>query len=456
MTAAPKIQGWCPGALRPMQSGDGLLLRAKTIHPHLSAQRTREIASIARDCGNGLVDLSQRAQLQLRGVSEARLEDAQQRLAALGLLAENAATESVLNFLVAPFAGEQANALVAHLARELSQDAALQALPGKFGFLVDDGGALGLVDSAMDIRLEAHGDKIAVIADGARAQAFLAELEAATDTALALARAFLALREGREFELRRMRNVVATLGLDALAKQARLALTPYRSRCNAASAAEIFGVHPLPGPPSPPAGEGGAPAMTHAAFPLSRERSVAEEAFAGIGAPSGRLRADDLAALAELADIHGLGELRLTPWRAVLLPCATEKAARTIVDAAARRGLIVAADDPRLAVIACPGAPECPQALAPTRDLAARLAPLAARLAPEGARLHISGCAKGCAFPAAAKVALVATAQGLDLVDDGRASDAPVLRGLGANEIEDAMSARIARATQQEPPCPAN
>jgi len=436
MTAAPKIQGWCPGALRPMQSGDGLLLRAKTIHPHLSAQQTREIASIARDCGNGLVDLSQRAQLQLRGVSEARLEDAQQRLAALGLLTEDAATESVLNFLVAPFAGEQANALAAHLARELSKDAALQALPGKFGFLVDDGGALGLADSAMDIRLEAHGDKIAVIADGARAQAFLAELEAATDTALALARAFLALRKGREFELRRMRNVVATSGLDALAKQARLAPTPYRSHCHAASAAEIFGVHPLPGPPSPQCGEG--------------------SAFAGIGAPSGRLRTDDLAALAELAEIHGFGELRLTPWRAVLLPCPTEKAARAIVDAAAQRGLIVAADDPRLAVIACPGAPECPQALAPTRDLAARLAPLAARLAPEGARLHISGCAKGCARPAAAKVALVATAQGFDLVDDGRASDAPALRGLGANEIEDAMRARIARATKQEPPCPAN
>jgi precorrin-3B synthase len=438
MTAAPKIQGWCPGALRPMQSGDGLLLRAKTVHPRLSARQTREIASIARECGNGLVDLSQRAQLQLRGVSEARLEEAQQRLAALGLLAENAATESLLNFLVPPFASERTNALVAHLARALSNDAALPALPGKFGFLVDDGGALGLADSAMDIRLEAHGDRIAVIVDSAREQAFLVDFEAATDTALALARAFLALREGREFELRRMSKVVAASGLDALAKQADLAPTPYRSHCRAASAAEIFGVRPLPGEPT----------------------RGAKAAFAGIGAPSGRLHADDLAALAELADAHGLGELRLTPWRAVLLPCPTEKAAQSIVDAAARRALIVDADDPRLAVIACPGAPECPQALAPTRALAERLAPLAAQLASGGARLHISGCAKGCAFPAAATLALVATAQGFDLVDDGRASDAPALRGLGANEIEDAMRARIACTTKQEPPwrtnsCPA-
>ncbi|WP_159730228.1 precorrin-3B synthase [Methylosinus sp. Ce-a6] len=436
MTAAPKIQGWCPGALRPMQSGDGLLLRAKTLQPRLSAHQAREIAGIARDCGNGLVDLSQRAQLQLRGIGEARLEEAQRRLFALGLLAKDAATESVLNFLVSPFAGERASALVERLAQALSNDAVLQALPGKFGFLVDDGGALGLVASAMDIRLEGQDEKIAVIADGAREYAFLAEPDAAADIALALARAFLVLRKGREFELRRMRGVVAAFGLDALAKAARLNPQPYRSSCHAAPAAEIFGVRPLPGPPSPAAGEG---------------------AYAGVGASSGRLRADELAELAKLAELHGLGELRLTPWRALLLPCPTGEAAQRIVDAAARRGLIVDSNDPRLAVIACPGAPECPQAHAPTRALAERLAPFAARLASNGAKLHISGCAKGCACPAAAKVALTATPRGFDLVEDGRASDAPALRGLGASEIEDALDARIARAsTKQEPPCPAH
>jgi precorrin-3B synthase len=430
MTAAPKIQGWCPGALRPMQSGDGLLLRAKTTHPRLTAQRAREIASIARDCGNSLVDLSQRAQLQLRGVTEATLAEAQRRLAALGLLADDAATESVLNFLVSPFADAQASALVASLARALVEDAPLRALPGKFGFLVDDGGALGLSASTMDIRLEANGENVAVIADGARAHAFLAKAERASDVALALARAFLVLRKGREIELRRMRNVVAAFGLSALAEAAALTPTPYTSLCRAASAAEIFGAR------------------------LSRDGGEGEErAFAGIGAPSGRLHADDLHALAALAEVHGFNELRLTPWRALLLPCADLDAAQKIVADAAGRGLVIAADDPRLSVIACPGAPECPQAHAPTRDLAEILAPLAERLASEGARLHISGCAKGCASPAAAKVALVATPRGFDLIDNGCANDAPTLRGLGVNEIEDAMRARIARATSKEPPC---
>lgn len=443
MNAAPKIQGWCPGALRPMRSGDGLLLRAKTLQPRLSSQQAREIAGIARDCGNGLVDLSQRAQLQLRGVSEARLEEAQQRLAALGLPAKDAATESVLNFLVSPFAEAWTRDLVARLAQALTKDPVLLALPGKFGFLVDDGGALGLAASAMDIRFEAHRGEIAVVADGARDHAFLAKPDAAAEIGLALARAFLALREGREFELRRMRSVIAAFGLGALASEAGLTPQPYRSLCHEASVADIFGVRP----------------QTKRARALSEQseaRGFGEESLAGIGAPYGRLRADELAALADLADAHGFGELRLTPWRALLLPCPAEQAARSVIDAAAGRSLIVEANDPRLAVIACPGAPECPQALAPTRALGERLAPLAAPLAPSGARLHISGCAKGCAFPAAAKVALTATPRGFDLIDDGRASDAPTLRGLGVAEIENALEARIGRATIEEPPCPAN
>ena len=50
-------------------------------------------------------------------------------------------------------------------------------------------------------------------------------------------------------------------------------------------------------------------------------------------------------------------------------------------------------------------------------------------------RLHISGCAKGCAHPAAAPLTLVATADGFDLIRDGSARDAPVMRGLDRDRI---------------------
>ncbi|WP_236937962.1 hypothetical protein [Frigidibacter mobilis] len=108
-------------------------------------------------------------------------------------------------------------------------------------------------------------------------------------------------------------------------------------------------------------------------------------------------------------------DLRLTPWRMVLLEGAQALPATpgTITDPA----------DPVLKVVACTGAPGCPQALQPTRPLAQALAPLV----PDGRILHVSGCAKGCAHPAAADLTLTATAAGFTLIRGGRAGDtAPV------------------------------
>ena len=66
-------------------------------------------------------------------------------------------------------------------------------------------------------------------------------------------------------------------------------------------------------------------------------------------------------------------------------------------------GLITDPDDPLLRVIACTGAPGCPQALSPPARWPGALAPHV----PQGALLHVSGCAKGCAHPGPAALTLV-------------------------------------------------
>jgi precorrin-3B synthase len=427
MTVEPEIKGWCPGARRPMASGDGLLVRAKLVGSALSASQARDIADIASSCGNGLIDLSQRAQMQLRGVSEATLDDALHRLDAIGLLAPDAATESVLNFLTAPLAGLgagafDANEIARRLARAITDDPILRALPGKFLFLLDDATALGLADAAADIRLETFGERIAIVVDGARDRAVIVEPDAAIETALTLARAFIALRKGDDFDLRRMRALVAARGADRLLHEAGLVAAPYRSARRAPRWDEIFGV-----------------------------RAVGDIWFAGVGAPLGRWRASDLAALVDMAARDGIGELRLTPWRAILALAPSQAPARRVIDAAGRLDLIVAASDPRLSVAACPGAPECPQAKGVTRAHLDRLAPLAQALAQDGVGLHVSGCAKGCAKPGATSVTLNATGAGFDLIDNGRASDAPTATGLSLEQVERALANRKLEAA-----CPAH
>src|ERR1700761_6539096 len=73
--ASPLIRGWCPGALRPMASGDGLIVRLRISGGILSTRIASEIARWAARWGNGHIDLTGRGNLQLRGLSPPQLPD---------------------------------------------------------------------------------------------------------------------------------------------------------------------------------------------------------------------------------------------------------------------------------------------------------------------------------------------------------------------------------------------
>ena len=100
MSAA--VKGWCPGALRPMPTGDGLLVRVRISAGRLSLDQAEALASCARDCGNGTIEVSSRGNLQLRGVAEAKLNELQARLAAERLVDADPATERVRNIVASP------------------------------------------------------------------------------------------------------------------------------------------------------------------------------------------------------------------------------------------------------------------------------------------------------------------------------------------------------------------
>jgi precorrin-3B synthase len=357
--SAPLVKGWCPGALRPMLSGDGWLVRVRARGGRLTAAQAAGVAALADACGNGLLDLSQRANLQVRGVREDRLDDLTAGLEALGLLDDDAAAEARRNVTVTPFwtAGEDTPVLAAEMEAALVAAADL-ILPGKFGFAVDTGAAPVLAGVSADIRLERDAKGLILRPDGACTGKPVAP-DRAVAGALALARWFLATggtAEGRG----RMAAHVARRGLPA--------------GFDTAAPAPVV----PPGPGSTPQG-----ALVALAF--------------------GQMTAGTLAVLAT-------GPIRLTPWRMLLLE------GRGAPDLP---GLIADRADPLRRVVACTGAPGCPQALAPTRDLARRLAPAV----PAGAVLHVAGCAKGCAHPGPA-MTLTATPGGWAFTPDGTAAAA--------------------------------
>ncbi len=369
-----QVQGWCPGALRPMLSGDGLVVRVRPQAGRLTPDHAAGIAAAARAHGNGLIDLSARGNVQMRGVSEAAHPALIADLRALGLIDADAQGEARRNILVTPFADTSTDALAARLGAVLPQ---MPPLPGKFGFVVDTGAAPVFGGIAGDIRLERAADGgLLIRCEGAALGAPVTEDEA-VETAVELARWFVAaggVTEGRG-------RMAALIGR-GLAPEGRLA---------------------------------GQIAPAHAAAPAAPGLG-AEGAMVGFA--FGQMTAATLAALA------ALGPLRITPWRMVLV-----ERLRAMPDLP---GLILTADDPIRRVEACSGAPACLQARAAVRDLAARLAPDV----PQGKLLHVSACAKGCAHPGRADLTLVATAEGFDLIRNGSAHDTPDRRALAPGMID--------------------
>jgi precorrin-3B synthase len=157
-------------------------------------------------------------------------------------------------------------------------------------------------------------------------------------------------------------------------------------------------------------------AMPARALPPPSAGLRAEGALVGFA--FGQIQSAILRFLAERA-----AGLRMTPWRMILL--------EGLRDMPEHEGVVTRTDDPLLRTAACTGAPACEAAHAETRALAAALA----SHLPSGAHLHVSGCAKGCAHPAASDVTLVATADGFDLVRRGSTRDGPALRGLTYGHI---------------------
>ena len=155
--AAFDIKGWCPGGVRPMPSGDGLLVRVRPWCGAFTLDQAMGLADIAATLGNGHIDLTRRANLQIRGLREESLPALHEALDRLSLLED----ETTRNVMVDPLAGPEVRALALALGRALPGDA-----PPKFGGLVDGGGPLSIIGERADIALAVTREGIAVRVDG--------------------------------------------------------------------------------------------------------------------------------------------------------------------------------------------------------------------------------------------------------------------------------------------------
>lgn len=316
LVRGPRVKGWCPSAHRPMMSGDGLVVRVRPRMARLTAAQVIGLCNVAERYGNGTIDLTNRANLQVRGVAESDHAQMLDDLAALDLLDAEPGIERKRNILVSPLYRDRD--LTTRLTLELTDRLGeLPDLPAKFGFAVDTGDAPVLSKNSADIRLERGNGGLILRADGHPTARQVTE-DKAIDRVIELAQWFAA---NRTDTLRRMATLTEHVPLPAIWQDTA----------------------PIP-----------------AGAPVHPGHTPIGPAF---GAPFGALPA---AALRTLIDTTKATALRVTPWRIFLLEggAASETA-----------DFVTAANDPLLTTDACPGAPFCPQAEVATRDIARALAP---------------------------------------------------------------------------------
>ena len=400
MTAArpaPLVRGWCPGALRPMATGDGLLIRLHPPGGRLSIADMRLIARLSRATGNGLVDLTGRGNLQIRGVSAESHPVLVEGLVTAGLVASDESDGPYRLTIVSPLAGRDPAELFDAAALAAAIEAlrpGLAGLPPKIAVLVDAGGALPLDGEVAELRLRAASpDRVLVgLAGGAwfgpvRLDVVPALVEGLLRPAVEGHRASPAM-------VRRLSDIPRGVLEGVLAR---------------------FGGLPAAAPARRPAA---------ARAGLVRDRAGASALL--IGAPFGRSDAGGLEALAGLAETAGADGFGLAPWRGFAMTGLVQAA--PVLAGIAAAGFIIRPDDPRLVVRACPGAPACSRGEAPAQADAARFAAAAAARIADGLTLHVSGCAKGCAGTGIADLTLVGHEGAYQIVLGGTAGGRPVAR----------------------------
>jgi precorrin-3B synthase len=379
-----------------MLTGDGLLARLVPAGP-IPLDGFTGLCEAARAHGNGIIEISARGSIQIRGLNPVSAPLFAQGVEALGI--EFCETVPVL---CDPLPGDPAalvdsQSIAAELRRAIAE--AVLPLAPKVSVLIDGGGHIGLDAIAADIRLRATATsegarlQVALAGDASTATAIgIVGPDEAVDAAMALLSAIAA--KGPEA---RAANLLPPHGASALS------VTPQPR-------AEAIGLHPL---------EAGA-------FVL------------GVGLAFGHVQADALLRLAEIASGNGARWARPAPDRALLLGPLGEADAMPMQREAQRLGFIVEAHDPRRRIVACPGSPSCASGLIAARTLAAEIARDVA-LGGDGLAVHVSGCAKGCAHPAAAPLTIVGTAQGCGIVAHGTARATPSIY-LDPSELISALS----------------
>jgi precorrin-3B synthase len=406
-----RARGACPTLCEPMPTGDGLLVRLVPIAT-IALGEFAALCKAARRFGNGIIEITARGNIQVRGLSE-RSAGAFAQSITISVIDEPGNVALMIDPLagLAPGVTLDAGMLADRLRAAFTRSALSDRLGPKVSVLIDGGTTLHLDRIAADVRLRTDsGGERYHVAVGGNAENATPLGMVSTDDAVELVLRLLETIASRG-RGSRARQIVGSEGVEVFSRLAAGLVVETECPAPRGPAAAI-GQHQL------------------------RDGSVA----VGFGLAFGHATADALEQLVAAVARAQASGIRTAPHRTLLVIGVEPAFAPTLVATAQRLGFVTSADDRRLHIAACAGKPLCASGGIATRALAPTIAAAAGRLLDGTILIHLSGCAKGCAHAGAAALTVVGDGELARVIVDGSPNGPSV-----ANLRADDLSARLAR-----------
>lgn len=412
----------CPGLFYATPAADGILSRIRIPGGIISSQQCRAIADIAEQHGGGYVDVTNRANLQVREIRTGINAEVLKHLQDIGLGSRNPVVDHIRNVMTSPTAGIDPLELidtrpfVQGWDDYVARHPALSGLSAKFSVCFDGGGIIWVCDRLNDILFAA------VLVDGnvyfrlhlsvgAKGQppsdmGILLPPEKCLPVLAALADVYLAHSNTTSKRRLRLLELLNTLGCENYLQevQQRLPfsllcsdLTPQppslsSRRCANVGKGEKFS----PLLQGEGLGERSDAKYQHIGLHPQRQQGLF---YIGVVLPLGRLESKQMRGLADLATKYGSGTLRLTPWQNLLLTDIPQQWVADVEREIAFLGLDSSASNIKSALVACSGKKGCAASATDTKSHALALAEyLETRVSLDcPVNIHFSGCEKSCA-----------------------------------------------------------
>ncbi len=398
----------CPDIYHPAVARDGLLTRLRIPGGILTGGQCLAAAYLLEATGVNYFQVTNRANLQIRGLEGEIAAWDLQTLIAQGLVAANKAVDGIRNIMASPISGIDPTELIDVRPLVAAWDAYLIASPelgvlsNKFSVGFDGGGSVSILDRPNDITLLAISESefLLHLAVGTRGEApvsvgvrlGVAECIPMLGAIASSYRRGIEELGGDERRQPRLRAVIEAWGLERFQRVVAAEWKAAKSGRWSATIAPQNSEHTTD------------KTCTHLGVWRQQQAGLS---YVGVVLPLGRLNSWQLQRLSEIAREYGSGTIRLTPWQNAIVSDIHDQDVAKVQELIEELGL-GSANNINGLLTACAGASGCQfGATATQRDAIELSEYLESKFRLDrSVNIHFSGCDKSCAQHYQAEIAL--------------------------------------------------